>query len=581
MVLSIAPIYGETPYRFLAFGNSLTQHPATNYWWNLCGMAASKPKYDWVHRVESRLKKQYGAVHTDVIHTALSDDVVTQEARDRVDAQIGFMSQNPYALIVIEEGDNIEFAHQMKGYDDKLNWLIGVMKKYNPQAQIVVVGNFHLDSEVRKQCEALQKQIAKNNEVKYADLSALKENKHFQSTVGATVYDAQGRAHTVDSWTVARHPNDLGMEYIASKVLEQIGLTLPVGNDFDVLSQKQTEKQKTVTLDPHKNGWITKNKKKYYYYYYYHGLRAQGLAKIHKRYYYFDENGILKKNQVIKGKVTYYLNQQGILQLKKVDKDYYNSQNQPVRYESGLRYETYLLSQAKVKKWEKDDLNKAYKGLLKAKSMQPINKSITQTNVAKQALCFLEQEKGDKLTKASAFVYLALALGYKEITLSSDQKDLKKANYTVQIKGTTYLFGKKNKKKAYKKIKITLPKLTAIKVKFSKKKGKLIKYDQDSGYLYYENGQYATGLVAYKNKFYDFDRTGALNQEQTYKINQAATTQNRINDLEKIIGKPLRKNYSASCFGDGEDGLWVYKNFILSTFKGYDGVEIYIAVKDR
>lgn len=575
MILAPCEVHAESPYRFLAFGNSLTQHPVTNYWWNTCGMAASKPEYDWVHRVESKLKSTYGAVHSDVIHTAISDDVPTQEARDRVDAQIQFMSQTPYSLIVIEEGDNIEFAHQLSGYDDKLNWLIGVMKKYNPQAQIVVVGNFHLDSDVRMQCESIQKQIAQNNQVKYADLSAINENKNYQSAVGAIVYDANGHKHIVDSWTVARHPNDKGMEYIAYQVLKQIGITLNVGNDFKDLNQKVQESQKAVRLDTKKNGWIKKGKKVYYYF---HGLKAQGLTRIKKKYYYFNSQGVLQTKKVKYGKVTYYVSQKGVLQLKKVKENYFNKNNLPVSQDDGQASELCLEAQIKAQKWKKNQLNKTYQWVISQKSATVKKMDFTHKNIMKQALIFNTKAQGDSFTKASAFSYYGLGLGYKNVTIVTNQK----GNYIVKINGKDYRFNKSvSAFKKVQRIKITMPKMTPVKVKYAKKKGKLVKYDKDTGSLYYDNGQIATGLVAYKNKFYDFDQTGALNQEQTYKINKVATIQNKINDLEKIIGKPMSKNYSASCFGDGEDGLWVYQNFILSTFKGYDGVEIYIAVKDR
>ena len=39
-------------YRYLALGNSLTWHRKCDYWWNECGMAASRAENDFVHVVE-------------------------------------------------------------------------------------------------------------------------------------------------------------------------------------------------------------------------------------------------------------------------------------------------------------------------------------------------------------------------------------------------------------------------------------------------------------------------------------------------------------------------------------------------
>ena len=71
-VSTLQVVHAQSTYRFLAFGNSLTQHPPTSFWWNTCGMAASKPENDWVHRVTQRLKMQYGNIETDVIHNGIN-----------------------------------------------------------------------------------------------------------------------------------------------------------------------------------------------------------------------------------------------------------------------------------------------------------------------------------------------------------------------------------------------------------------------------------------------------------------------------------------------------------------------------
>lgn len=571
MILAPCEVHGESPYRFLAFGNSLTQHPVTNYWWNTCGMAASRPEYDWVQRVESQLKKTYGSVHTDIIHNAISSDIPTPAIREQVEEEIKCLSQTPYQFITIQGADNVDYKDQLNTYEEKLTWLVTILQKYNPQAQIVIIGNFHMDTPIKTSCEEIQKRVVTTYGCKYADLSGLNENKAYCSAVGDVVYDAQGYAHHVDSWTVARHPNDKGMEYIAYKVLEQLGISLDVGHDFDDLHTQTENKEQNVAVDSTINGWIKKGKKTYYYF---HGLKAQGLTRIGKRYYYFDAQGCLMKTPKQVGKVKYYVNKQGILQLKKVNKTYFNQNNLPVNLKEGMRQEAYLLGCLRVTN-SKKSLKKAYQWVTHIKK-KASSQSWKQETIANHAIIVFNTKRGDDYAKACAFAYCALALGVQP-KIYKDQKN----HYCVKVKKKSYLFGTYDQKKKSKELSIKKASLKAIKVTYKKKPQKLVKYDQDTGSLYYDNGQAATGLVAYKNKFYDFDDTGVLNQEQTYKINKAATIQNKINDLEKIIGKPISKNYSASCFGDGEDGLWVYKHFILSTFKGYDGVEIYIAVKDR
>lgn len=569
-VSTLQVVHAQSTYRFLAFGNSLTQHPPTSFWWNTCGMAASKPENDWVHRVTQRLKMQYGNIETDVIHNGINSDIPTQEIRNQVEERVKKLSETPYSLITIQEGDNVEMQSHLDTYEEKLTWLITMLKKYNPQAQIVIIGNFHVDTRIKTACENLQKEVATRYGCSYADLSHLKENKAYCSAVGDIVYDAQGSPHHVDSWTVARHPNDKGMEYIAYKVLEQLGITLYVGHDFDDLNQKSTKSQEVAILDPKLNGFQKKGKKTYYYF---HGLKAQGLTKIHNSYYLFNQDGVLQQGKVKMGNVTYFLDAKGRLLLKKVKKSYFNKNNLPISKGDGCREEAYLAACKKSKKWKKKRLLHAEQWVRKVKKGSSL-KASKQDQAAQNALQILQSYRGNTHGQASAFAYLAQALGYKSISIISFAK-----SDQVKIKDKTYQFGKIDKKEKGKKMILSLPKLKAVKVHYSQPKGKIVKYDRDMGSLLYANGQTVTGLVVYKNKFYQYDTTGVLDQERSYKINQAATIQNKINDLEKIVGKPISKQYFASCFGDGEDGLWAYKNFIVSTFKGNDGVEIYIAVK--
>ncbi len=164
----------------------------------------------------------------------------------------------------------------------------------------------------------------------------------------------------------------------------------------------------------------------------------------------------------------------------------------------------------------------------------------------------------------------------------------------MEINGKVYDPSSKDKKKNYKvsyktygsfkkkyKVKIPYNKMKAIKVKYSSNKGKITTYDKTLRQLYYSNGQYVTGIAVYKGEFYAFDTTGNLDQGKTYRLRDAAMTQNGVKKLVKLIGNPIAKQYSVSCFGDGQDGLWDYGTYMITTFKDNGGTELYIAAKEK
>ena len=49
----------KEPFLYVAIGNSITVHPVCDFWFYKCGMAASSPSKDYVHRTLERLKKEY------------------------------------------------------------------------------------------------------------------------------------------------------------------------------------------------------------------------------------------------------------------------------------------------------------------------------------------------------------------------------------------------------------------------------------------------------------------------------------------------------------------------------------------
>lgn len=580
-------MHAQQPFRFLAFGNSLTVHFKDNIWWSECGMAASRTDLDWVHRVNARLQQQYGNVQTDIM---ANEWTTAKDEQETYEKEIQEKSQTPYDLVTIEQGDNIGSEDLFTGYEENLTRLVNVIRNANPNATIVIIGNFQKNSDIEKRVDEVQQRVATTYGCKFVDLTAISKNLAYRSAIGATVYGEDGQEHKVMNWTIARHPNDKGMEYIAYKVLEQLGISFDVGHDFDDLNTMATTQSSTGDVVKI-NGWQNQS-------YYFDGHKAKGLTLINKNYYYFNDAGILQKGLVRNGKVTYFLDNQGKLLMKKVNNTYFNSHNRQVSLEDGREYELLSYVQKNASKYKgKKKLEKAFKAIHK-KKYKNIPKAVLKKGYPSlYAYDYFVKRKPIKnsLQAASCFAYLAKALGYKKIYVVTDRKDTKKTiKCFVEINGKVYDPSSNDKKKNYnityktygklkKKYKQKVPYNTmkAVKVKYSSNKGAVTTYDPVLRQLYYSNGQYVTGTVVYQGEFYAFDQTGNLDQGRTYKLRDAATSQNEVKYLTKLIGQPLAKQYSTSCFGDGDDGLWDYGTYMISTFRSKEGVELYIAAKEK
>ncbi len=210
--------------------------------------------------------------------------------------------------------------------------------------------------------------------------------------------------------------------------------------------------------------------------------------------------------------------------LKKVKSTYFNSQNKQVSLEDGQEYEDLIYAKKLTKKFKgKKKLLQAFKWITRYKLKKTPKISLKKGYTAHYASDYLVKTKpsGNKISAASAFAYLAYALGYKKVSVVTDRKDTKKGiTCLVEINGKVYDPSSKDKKKNYnvtykkygvlkKKYKVNIPynKMKALKVKYSGDKGKITTYDAKLRQLYYSNGQYVTGIAVYNGQFYAFGVT--------------------------------------------------------------------------
>ena len=199
----------DAAYNVLFIGNSITIHPACNYWWGNWGMAASSADKDYVHQVVEGLEKTYQTVDYDILSFSIWE---RKEVRSNILPYISDVMSNNYNLVVIQLGDNVS---SIKGFENDYETLVAYVKAAQPNAEIVLVGDYWY----KKGRDAKKIAVAKRQGAKYIDLSDFRKSPEFHAKDGDMVMGEDGQLHSIDFHPVALHPNDLGMKLISDKIL--------------------------------------------------------------------------------------------------------------------------------------------------------------------------------------------------------------------------------------------------------------------------------------------------------------------------------------------------------------------------
>lgn len=197
----------------MAIGNSITQHNETEFWWSTCGMAASTTDNDYYHIVLRGLSNIKGIINSTIVPYSawelMSDD------RSETYYLIDDYLVSEVDLITIQLGENAKYVNT---FEMDLEALIHHIQEKCPNAQIMIIGDFW--SFVDR--DEMKNRVSIKMEVDYIDLSEIKENPEFMAGLGYTVCGADGSSHSVEHEGVAKHPNDKGMNYIATKILGNV-----------------------------------------------------------------------------------------------------------------------------------------------------------------------------------------------------------------------------------------------------------------------------------------------------------------------------------------------------------------------
>ena len=203
----------DNSFKYVAIGNSITQHIVNDYWWNSNGMAASTTESDYFHRVTAYLQLLHGTV------TAIPVQYVIWETQYNDRGETYFVIDNyldeSVNLVTIQLGEN---ANNIDTFQQDLEMLINHVHARCPKAQVILIDDFW-GMEGRSE---MKRAAAANTGAYFADLTQIKDNPDYCAGLGSTVYDAAGNPHVIEHAGVAKHPGDNGMEYIANAVVALI-----------------------------------------------------------------------------------------------------------------------------------------------------------------------------------------------------------------------------------------------------------------------------------------------------------------------------------------------------------------------
>lgn len=202
--------WSDTEYNYLAIGNSLTIHSKCDYWWNEIGMAASRSENDYVHIVADEITTREGSCCFHAVNFANWETM----SNDRAEA---YPTIYPYLsdkvdLITLQFGENVG---DTTSYVEDYLELIDFVTENAPNAEIVILDDFwHED------IGELNHQAAIAKSLKFVSYGGIQGQDEYRSSIGSVVYDDMDNPHIIEKVGVATHPSDVGMAYIASKVIE-------------------------------------------------------------------------------------------------------------------------------------------------------------------------------------------------------------------------------------------------------------------------------------------------------------------------------------------------------------------------
>lgn len=195
--------------KILHFGNSILKHGIVSYWWGFWGMAAKTREDDYAHRFLAKIKEANPTAQSWEENIAAWEQNPSGFNKASLDS---LLTAQAYDLVVVRLGENAT-SIPAATYKTEFRNLIAYIQTKVPTARIIIGGMFWANTGL----DNAMKEIAVEKNITYVDMSGLDiaANKSF---IGDVVQGDDGQSHTVNNAGVANHPNNNGMEAIATRL---------------------------------------------------------------------------------------------------------------------------------------------------------------------------------------------------------------------------------------------------------------------------------------------------------------------------------------------------------------------------
>ena len=179
-------------------------------------MAASDQNHDYTHLVKNYIE-DHGDNEVELRIINFSTWESLNGNRNERLPDLNSLLDDSLDLVTIELGENVR---DLTTYEQDYTALIAHIKEKAPDAIIIIVGDFWNNTNRT----AIERKVANATGVLYASLDGIADNKSYYCGTGTVVYDADGGKHIVDSEFVAAHPGDRGMQGIANRIIQALGM---------------------------------------------------------------------------------------------------------------------------------------------------------------------------------------------------------------------------------------------------------------------------------------------------------------------------------------------------------------------
>lgn len=206
------------PNKVAFIGNSLLFEG--NY--GSIGLAASDPDHDYYSLVTKWIKgKNAKATFTDRFSSAGWESATNSADRQAFfDNTIKPKITSDTDLVIIQLVDNVNTAEKLATFEKDGETLVKNIHAIAQNARILWVAGWFVDDNKLN----LVKQICQATGAEFVDITAYKDDKQYQSYIGAKRKGIDGTEMTVTEQGVALHPGDLGMQKISEKIIQTISM---------------------------------------------------------------------------------------------------------------------------------------------------------------------------------------------------------------------------------------------------------------------------------------------------------------------------------------------------------------------